>query len=268
MARSNEAITKTFIKEGKLSYSEKDNGGLTYLGLAYKKWPKAEVWPKIFKVIQSIRPDLTDSILKAVGTNGPIITLTKDEESKINSLLEPLRKDLISFYKKEFWDTIEADNILSQTFAESFFDFSVNVGSGTGAMLLQAYLGVKPDGDIGPKTLAKLNSELLKNTYNVHIDFTTVKIKKYCGIVSANSSQISNLHGWLNRSLEVFDEIFEIDIIENLINTLPEAIPVELKNDITKLLKIYHLNKEYSLNKTPGNLTGLHNKITEIINEK
>ena len=268
MAHSNNAITKTFIKEGKLSYSNKDSGGLTYLGMAYRKWPKVPIWSKIFKCIQQIRPDLTDSILKAVGTNGPIITLTQIEESKINSLLEPLRKEIIIFYKNEFWDVIGADGILSQTFAESFFDFSVNVGSGTGAIILQKYLGVKPDGAFGKNSLAKLNSELLKNAYNVHIDFTILKIKKYCSIVTDNKAQLANFHGWLNRSFEVFNEIFEIEIIETLSINNSELIPEELKKDISKLLRMYKLNKEYSMNKTPANLTGLHNKITEIINEK
>lgn len=267
MARSISAITKTFIKEGKLSYNSKDTGGLTYLGMAYKKWPNAKVWPQIFKTIQSVRPDLSDQILKSVGMGGPVISFTQTEEDKINKLLEPLRKDIIAFYKKEFWDVIGGDDILSQTFAESFFDFSVNVGSKTGAILLQEYLNVTPDGDIGPKSLSKLNSEILRNTYNVHIDFTTIKIKKYCGIISKNNAQLANFHGWLNRTFEVFDEIFEIDIIDNLQTTLPGSIPEELKKDINKLLRMFKLNKEYSLNKSPANLTGLYNKINEIVKE-
>ena len=266
MARSESTITKTFIKEGNLSYSSKDTGGLTYLGMAYKKWPNEKIWPKIFKTIQEVRPDLNDSILKTVGVGGPIISFTKEEESKINSLLKPLRKEVIAFYKKEFWDIIGADDILSQTFAESFFDFSVNVGSKTGAILLQRYLNVLDDGKIGPKSLAKLNSEILKNTYNVHIDFTLIKIKKYTDIVSNKSIQIANYHGWLNRTFEVFDEIFELDIIENIYQNIPNSIPVELESDISKLLKMYNSNKKYALNKTPEELKILHKKIIEIIN--
>jgi hypothetical protein len=265
MNRSINAITKTFIKEGKLSYSQHDTGGLTYLGMAYKKWPNALVWPKIFKIIQSVRPDLNDNILKTVGMGGPVIKLTTIEESKINSLLEPLRKDIILFYKNEFWDAINADGIISQTFAESFFDFSVNVGTPTGAKILQRYLGVKDDGAIGNITLGKLNGELLKNTYNVHIDFTILKVKRYVEIISKNSKQLANFHGWLNRTFQVFDEVFDIEIVEKLTKSNPGVIPAELKNDISKLLEIYNLNNKYSLNRTASNLQTLYEKISETI---
>ena len=266
MARSTSAITKTFIKEGKISYSNKDTGGLTYLGLAYNKWPKVDIWPKVFEVILSVKPSLKIEQLKQIGTpSGIQITLTEQEESKINSLLEPLRKNVISFYKKEFWDVLGADDILSQTFAESFFDFSVNTGSGTASKLLQTYLNVTADGAIGPKTLAKLNGELLLNTYNVHIDFTLLKIKRYIEIVDHNSAQISNLHGWLNRSFEVFDEVFEIEIIENILTKYPDTIPSQLVPDINKLLAMYNANKEYSLNKTSSNLSNLHKKIDGLL---
>ena len=265
MARSSEAITKTFIKEGGFSYSNKDTGGLTYLGLAYNKWPNVKIWPEIFSIIQMVKPSITTESLKNIGTSKGIqLIFTKEEESKINSLLSKFRKDIIAFYKKEFWDTIEADGIISQTFAESFFDFSVNTGSGTASKLLQKYLGVNPDGDIGPLTLVKLNTELLINTYNVHIDFSIIKIKRYIEICNANSSQLANLHGWLNRTFEVFDEIFSIDVLIELNRKNPDAIPVALKPDINKLLKIYDLNISYAANKTASNLTNLHNKINEI----
>ena len=266
MARSVSAIMKTFIKEGKLSYSNKDTGGLTYLGLAYNKWPKASIWPKVFEIIIKVKPSLRLETLKQIGTpSGVQITLTEAEESKINLELEPLRKEVIAFYKKEFWDVLSADDILSQTFAESFFDFSVNTGSTTGAMILQEYLGVVTDGDIGPKTLAKLNGALLENTYNVHIDFTILKINKYSKIVEKNSKQLANYHGWLNRTFEVFDELFEIEIIESILVKNPTSIPEHLVPDINKLLKIYSLNKEYSTNKNASNLSNLHKKIIEIL---
>ena len=62
------------------------------------------------------------------------------------------------------------------------------------------------------------------------------------------------------------DEIFELDIIENIYQNIPNSIPVELESDISKLLKMYNLNKKYALNKTPEELKILHKKIIEIIN--
>lgn len=266
MARAQSAIEKTFLKEGNISYSNKDTGGLTYLGLAYNKWPQVDIWPKVFEVMLSVKPSLRSEQLKQIGTpNGVQITLTQEEESKINSLLKPLKPNVINFYKKLFWDVVGGDDILSQTFAESFFDFSVNVGSGTASKILQEYLGVVADGAIGPKTLTKLNSELLLNTYNVHIDFTLLKIKRYAKIVEGNSNHLANFHGWLNRSFEVFDEVFEIEIIENIKEKFPGAIPESLVGDITKLLAINSANKAYASNKSPSNLENLHKKIIELI---
>lgn len=266
MARSATAITKTFIKEGGFSYSNKDTGGLTYLGLAYNKWPNVKIWPEVISIIQSVKPSITTESLKNIGTSKGIqLSFTKDEESKINSLLSKFRKDIIAFYKKEFWDTLSADGIISQTFAESFFDFSVNTGSGTASKLLQKYLQVDPDGDIGPATLSKLNAELLFNTYNVHIDFTIIKIVRYNKICNDNSTQLVNLHGWLNRAFEVFDEIYSIDILIGFKNKFPDSIPESLRPDIDKLLKIYDLNMSYAANKTSANLTNLHNKINELV---
>lgn len=263
MAKAAQAITKTFLKEGKLSYSNHDTGGLTYLGLAYNKWPNASLWPAVFKIIQSVK-NIPDSTLKTIGVGGPGFTLTVAEEDKINQLLEPFRKEVIGFYKKEFWDVLNADRIIAQSFAESFFDFSVNVGSGTGAILLQEYLGVKADGDIGPKTITKLNNELLKNTYNVNIDFTLIKIRKYGRIVSKNPAQIKNLHGWLNRAFEVFSDIYSIDIIIDIQTNIPEAIPEDLKGDISKLIDIYRVNLEYDKTRDQSTLERLQ-KITETI---
>lgn len=263
MAKASQAITKTFIKEGKLSYSNNDTGGLTYLGLSYNKWPKASIWPKVFSIIQSVKNIPTET-LKTIGIGGPGFTLTDAEENKINSLLEPLRKDVILFYKGEFWDVLNGDNILAQSFAESFFDFSVNVGSGTGAKILQTYLGVTADGAIGPKTIAKLNSELLKNTYNVNIDFTILKIKRYGQVVKNNAAQIKNLHGWLNRSFEVFSDIYSIDIIIDLQKNIPDSIPEDLKGDISKLIDIYRVNLEYAKTRDQSTLERLQSIIEAI----
>ena len=266
MARSNSAITKTFLKEGKISYSNKDTGGLTYLGLSYNKWPNAEVWPEIFAIFQKVKPEISLGTLKSIGTSSGIqISLTDAEEDKINELCEPLRKKIIEFYKKQFWDILNADNILSQSFAESFFDFSVNVGSGTAAKILQKYLNVGQDGVIGKITISKLNSELLKNTYNVNIDFSILKIKRYGEIVKNNEKQMVNLHGWLNRCFEVFDDIYSIEIIINLRENFPDAIPEDLKGDISKLIDLYSLNKEYGSSRNQNKLVSLHKKIIETI---
>lgn len=247
MAKAIKAIEHTFLKEGKISLRNDDTGGMTYLGVAYNFWPAAPFWPKIISTIMKYSK-VSEIQLKTLGTKtGKPLLISQTEIAKINAELEPIRKDIIAFYKKDFWDILNADIIISQTFADSFFDFCVNAGAPTGKKLLQTYLGVEPDGNIGPVTIAKLNSEIINNLFNVHIDFSIIKINRYMAIVNKNSAQKVNLHGWINRTLDVFDTEFDLVLLNTLYNNPKHSIASErnLTNDIKKLLDIKKFNDQY-----------------------
>lgn len=55
-------------------------------------------------------------------------------------------------YKKQYWDKVRGDD-LPDGLDYAVFDFAVNSGPGRAAKYLQAIVGAKQDGAIGPKTL-------------------------------------------------------------------------------------------------------------------
>ena len=266
MAKAYNAIEETFLSEGELSIDNSDKGGLTYLGVAYNKWPDAPFWKDIINVIISIVPSITEQDLKNLGTpKGKVLSISKTQEQDINSKLKKFKPNIIDFYENEFWDTLNADKIISQTFAESFFDFCVNAGAPKGKTLLQKYLGTGQDGVIGSGTIGLLNSELVKNSFNVHIDFTIIKIRRYIEIVNANNVQLKYLHGWLNRSFKVFNDEFSIDNLITLKDNQKIQIEPSLLKDINLLLAMNAANLEYAKNKTSSELTKLITKLNELI---
>lgn len=100
------------------------------------------------------------------------------------------------FYKSEFWDRIRVDNELVKGM---LFEYGVNAGIGKAMKIMQAAVGAKPDGVIGPKTEAMIN----KYSDRALIDlFTLEKIDMYVGLVNANSRKYGiYLRGWMNRAM-------------------------------------------------------------------
>ena len=60
-------------------------------------------------------------------------------------------------YKRKFWDAIRGDDLPSGV-DYCVFDCAVNSGPGRAAKFLQELVGVKPDGGIGPVTLAAVKA--------------------------------------------------------------------------------------------------------------
>ncbi len=266
MAKADNAIAETFLSEGELSMDSGDKGGLTYLGVSYTRWPNAPFWNDIINVIISVVPTISAQDLKNLGTDkAKGISISESQRKEINDKLKKFRPLIIKFYKVEFWDTLNADNILSQTFAESFFDFCVNVGAPKGKKLLQEYLKTDPDGVIGGGTIGLLNSELVKNSFNVHIDFSIIKIKRYMSIVNDNASQSKFLNGWLNRTFQVFNDEYSIGNLKTLRDNPKIQIEPALLKDINTLLNAYDANERYTANKTSSELTKLIATLNELI---
>ena len=61
------------------------------------------------------------------------------------------------FYKQKYWDAIKADDLPSGI-DYMVFDTCVNSGPSKAARLLQECVGAKPDGAIGPATLAAVTN--------------------------------------------------------------------------------------------------------------
>ena len=223
MARAAAAIEETFLKEGELTIDNADTGGFTYLGVAYNSWPKAEFWPDIMamtvKYLNELGVKITINDLINLGTSkGKKLFITKDQIKIVNSKLSNsnFKERIIKFYKTLFWDEINGDKILSQTFAESFFDFGVNAGTPTAAKILQRLIGVKDDGDIGPTTIYVLNCELLENHHELFTEFSVKKIDRYKDIIGDAKIKIKYLNGWLNRTFDTYDRTYAIQSLFDL----------------------------------------------------
>lgn len=97
--------------------------------------------------------------------------------------------------KGGYWDKVKADEILNQSVAEIIADWCINSGQ-TGIRKTQEVLGVKPDGIVGPKTLAAINSA---DPRDLHERILQARHQFYRNIVKKNPSQEEFFDGWMNR---------------------------------------------------------------------
>lgn len=99
-------------------------------------------------------------------------------------------------YKIRYWDMLDGDFIGTDAVAAVLLSFAVNGGIRISVKTLQSVLGITEDGQIGPQTIAELNSKDAE---------TVVKLFKsewedfYRRIVLLNPEKEKFLAGWLNR---------------------------------------------------------------------
>ena len=168
MADFIKALERTLQNEGGyiLETVAGDKGGQTYAGIARNIFPHWEGW----SLIDS--GDLTSASLK---------------------------KDVQEFYRTQFWNPIQGDNIQNDEIAFSVFDFAVNAGIKTSVRAAQVAIAQTPDGILGTGTLAAINRALAPEFI---ILFTLAKIARYVNICNKNREQSKFLLGWLNRALK------------------------------------------------------------------
>lgn len=97
--------------------------------------------------------------------------------------------------KAGYWDKMQADKITNQSIANLCVQMCWGSGPITAIKKIQACLGTKPDGIVGPKTLTLLNNKDYKRTFD--------KLWNMRKIWLTNIAQVGNnkkfLKGWLNR---------------------------------------------------------------------
>lgn len=101
--------------------------------------------------------------------------------------------------KDMYWDKCQADKINSQPLAEIIVDWCVNSGS-TGIRKVQEILSLKPDGIVGPLTLAAVNGHRPQELFD---RIKAARKQFYIDIVKRNPSKKVFMNGWMNR-LESF----------------------------------------------------------------
>jgi len=116
-------------------------------------------------------------------------------EPTVNDLRNIGFSEYVNILRWHSWDRWQADKINSQQVAELLVDWVYNSGS-WGIKKPQTFLGLKPDGLVGAKTLKAVND------YDPRLLFTHIKSMRkefYLAIVKANPSQKVFLKGWMNR---------------------------------------------------------------------
>lgn len=168
MADFAQAFEKMIRNEGgyRLHEVKGDRGGMTYAGIARKFHPH---WP------------------------GWILL---DSGERDNPKLTQMVRN---FYLENFWSSAHGDKISNQTVAETLFDFAVNTGSRVAVKLAQVVAGTSPDGTMGPRTVAAINSI---DPDRFVLAYAMAKVARYAGICNRNKSQKKFLLGWINRTLK------------------------------------------------------------------
>lgn len=270
MAKAHEPIKLTFLREGELSIDNSDTGGFTYLGIAYNKNKSFTVINEILEFVgnELIKLGIIKSIdeLRNLGTpKGKPISISNTVLNALNSLLRKNKYEnkLIEYYKKQYWDVNKCDDISSQTLAEELFDFGVNAGPSTAAKILQRLVDVKDDGNLGEMSLYAINCAICFDLFSLQLNFALEKIKHYHRISKAPGSENRKyIHGWLNRTYEIFDGFYEMDDLKRIVQktssdgkTGPKnmrGLKLYLEEDYNNLLrfiKIYDANIAYKTNK-------------------
>lgn len=103
------------------------------------------------------------------------------------------------FYTEVYVTRPSFDKIADADLCELVIDCGVNHGVGTAATWLQAAAGTRPDGEVGPLTLAALAG---KDPVSVYLRICAYRTRLYGRLVTNNHSQAVFAAGWNNRVAE------------------------------------------------------------------
>ena len=167
-------------RNDKLLHKNEGENGLTYFGIYQSAHPNLKMWRTIESYLK-IEPDIKKC-------------------SVILSNVSALTGEVYRFYKQEFWDKMGLDKVNSGHICNEMFIFGVNVNWDKCNKEVQKMIGVKDDGIIGDKTIAKIN-EVDEEWFDK--EFDKVEMEYYERIVEQKPHLAKNLKGWFNRSLVV-----------------------------------------------------------------
>ena len=156
--------------------------GWTFMGIYQKAHPNSQIWNHLDRY-------------KAM-TGGA----TKEQIEHMSELMcnNPyVREEVENIYRSEYWNRAKLYDVKSQKIAEEIFVFGVNAGIERAIKLAQQIAGVEPDGIVGPKTLAALNSY---NDKLFDIVFDAGEAEYYESLVRAKKKYAKFENGWLKRA--------------------------------------------------------------------
>lgn len=169
MADFNKVIGFVLGKEGGYVNDPDDAGGETYCGISRKHNPHWEGW----LLIDRYKPLKYNQVLR-----------------------DTLIAEMVStYYYKMYWCAVAGDKIDCLAVAAMAFDWQVNSGD-VATKALQQLVGVKPDGDIGPVTVAAINNYPANRLFG-HL--RERRIQFYRNLVKSKPVNAKYLKGWLAR---------------------------------------------------------------------
>ncbi|MHA6684511.1 glycoside hydrolase family 108 protein [Mesorhizobium sp. A556] len=146
---------------------------------------------------------------------------TKDDLRRITSA------QVATVYRQQYWNAVKGDD-LPDGIDFAVFDFAVNSGPGRAAKYLQAIVGAKQDGKIGPDTLAKTRPMVRGTVINDLCD-------KRMAFLRRLSTWGTFGKGWTSRVSSVRSEALKMATATGPISGPPELgtpIPGTMKPDL------------------------------------
>lgn len=187
MAEFLPAHRRTMGAEGGFANNPADSGGMTYKGIARHYWGHLPLWKTVDRHLQDCpaQPPYGSRAYREW-----VATLNKRLAADVD-----LQAAVLAFYKAVLWDANRLGEVLDQRVADWLYDHIVN-GGGAGVKWIQEAAGVTADGQIGPKTIAAINS------YDPHVLLNRAEDEAAVYRLSraqAKPSQIQFLPSWLTR---------------------------------------------------------------------
>ena len=165
-----------------------DRGGETYNGVARNKHPGWVVW--VYIDYCKTFPGFPNNI---------------DHEG--------LKPFLRAFYRVEFWQKINGDNLADQDLAGLLYDIAVNMGPGSAGIYLQRilnllnrkgkdYADIRVDGSIGNNTINALNRYLSRRgRYELMFWIYVQAGGKWMRLATEDPDQEDFMNGWGSRAI-------------------------------------------------------------------
>ena len=174
MADFKQALQLVLQNEGGYSNDANDAGGETYKGIARNMNSTWIGWTLID--LQKQQPNFPANLANNNELNG----------------------EIEQFYKINYWDTVNGDDLTDQRIANAIFDFGVNAGVKTSSVLAQKVAEVTEDGVIGNESIGAIN----KMQPEIFLAFLTLaKIARYITIVQKRPTNQKYFYGWVRRAL-------------------------------------------------------------------
>lgn len=105
-------------------------------------------------------------------------------------------------YRAEFW-TRPSLHRLPWPVSLAAFDFAVNSGPGVAVRALQACVGTREDGQVGPLTLDRAHS---RPPLDLALDLTHARVARLLDLIRRDPSQWPFARGWLRRCVALAAE--------------------------------------------------------------